>query len=476
MNILVVSPEAGNWNTASSLATAVNRLTDAFASVGSTVLTCSPFFKNRLIDIDSYSCVFTGIESLFGKPYEIWTSKNDPLHTYIYNEEYFNRPYIYGPPQSVPYQDNHIRFAFLSSATLAYASAINFKCQAIFGHEWGGALIGALARTTYSDYAINIPFFFAVHNILYDFHISSSEIPKIGLPPKDYNMDGYEFWGKVSLLKVGILYSTKVLFPSPGYCSAMLNSNLPGGLSGFLNHNADKLIGIQFGVSYKVWDFNEIENLPIKQAKLNARLNLQQQLGVNFNDKMIVYVHLDNEAGNTAEILATILSDITQLDVFIVVGISSTNEDWNYFYDFAQRYSDSMCLQDLGDECENVAQLRGTLAGVDAIFAAKLSEPSCSIILKAMACGAIPITGRNVGIASLLINYTLKTAGEANAFLVENANAPHEMLRCTKDAVNVYKTEIADWDKCVINVYSGFHYEWCRTVSKYLLIFGELGL
>ena len=247
MNILVVSPEAGNWRKTSPLATAVNRMTDAFASAGTKVITCSPFFKNLMVDVESYHCIYSGVEKLLGKPYEIWVSDKDPLHTYIYNDEYFGRPYVYGPPHSTPYTDNHIRFAFLASAILAYAEETKFECNAILGHEWGGALAGALAKTTYQDFARKIPFFFTVHNITYDFHIPSSEIEKIGLPRKDYNMDGYEFWGKVSLLKVGILYATKVLFPSPGYRDAMLNTNLPGGISGFLNRNADKLIGLQQG-------------------------------------------------------------------------------------------------------------------------------------------------------------------------------------------------------------------------------------
>jgi len=76
----------------------------------------------------------------------------------------------------------------------------------------------------------------------------------------------------------------------------------------------------------------------------------------------------------------------------------------------------------------------------------------------------------------MLVNYSLETAGEANAFLVDDANAPYLMLNGVKDAVNVFETERADWDKCVVNAYSGFHYEWARTISKYLLIFGELGL
>ena len=474
MNILVVSPEAGNWYKTSPLATAVNRMTDAFASAGTKVITCSPFFKNMMVDVESYHCIYTGIERLQNKPYEIWVSDKDPLHTYIYNEEYFGRPYIYGPPQNAPYTDNHIRFAFLASAALAYAEDSHFECRAILGHEWGGALAGALAHTTYQNFS-KIPFFFTVHNITYDFHIPSSEIEKIGLPRKDFNMDGYEFWGKVSLLKVGILYATKVLFPSPGYRDAMLNTNLPGGISGFLNRNSEKLIGVQFGVSYQVWDFNK-ENLPIKEAKSRARAHLQQQLGVDFDGRMVLYVHLDEEAGNTSETLATILADITKQDVFIVVGISPEDPEWNFYQDVSKQYPEIMHVLPIDRDSENVRILKNVLAGSDILFAANLREPSTSLILKALACGTIPLTGFNVGVASMLDDYTPETAGCANAFLVEDANAPHQMLRRLKDAFHVYKNEVADWDKAVVNAYSGFHYEWVRTISKYLLILGELGL
>ena len=98
------------------------------------------------------------------------------------------------------------------------------------------------------------------------------------------------------------------------------------------------------------------------------------------------------------------------------------------------------------------------------------------IFLKALACGTLPLTGFNVGVASSLDDYTHETAGSANAFLVEDANAPHQMIRRLKDALHVYQTEVADWDKAVVNAYSGFHYEWDRTIAKYLLILGESGL
>jgi starch synthase len=289
-------------------------------------------------------------------------------------------------------------------------------------------------------------------------------------------MDGYEFWGKVSLLKAGIFYARKVLFPSPGYRDAMLNTNLPGGLSGFLNHNADKLIGVQFGVSYQVWDFNSQEKRPIKEAKHKAKQALAKTLGADFGNKLVLYVHLDNEAGNTSETLATVLSDITKLDVFIVLGLTPEYPEWNYFQDVSKQYPDTMRVLQLDPNFERIFRLRGALAGSDVLFAANLREPSSSIILKALACGTLPLTGFNVGVASSLDDYTPENAGVANAFLVEDANAPHQMIRRLKDALHVYQTEVADWDKAVVNAYSGFHYEWDRTIAKYLLILGESGL
>ena len=91
MDILVISPEAGNWTSPSSLTTAVNRMADAFSRVGVRVLTISPFYKSKIKDPDRYECVFKGKEWLHGHSFEVYRSQDDPLHTYIYNDEFFGR-------------------------------------------------------------------------------------------------------------------------------------------------------------------------------------------------------------------------------------------------------------------------------------------------------------------------------------------------------------------------------------------------
>lgn len=463
MKILALSPEAGI--TTSPLATAVNRMTKAFSHVGTTAVTCSPLYKQKIANLSDYTCIFKGVDRLHNKPFEVYRS-SDSLHTYIYNEEFFGRPYIYGEP-GVPYADNHIRYSFLASAALEYAAATGLKPDAILGNEWGGALAGHLIHSLYEKEFGDVQFFLTVHNITYDFLVSDSEIEKLGLPYEDYNMDGYEYWGKVSLLKAGILYAHTVLLPSTGYRDTILSTNLSGGLTGFLRRNAGKIKGIQFGVSYDIWDFNKDAKLPILEAKQKAKAELAALVGADFSNKLLVYAHLDSEAGNTSETLSTLLADLAKLDTYVLVGVQDNQPEREYFNAVAAEYPNNFCVRSIGETSEN---LQKYLAGADVLFAGNLREPSTSIILKALAAGAVPVTGRDIGVANMLVPFLDTNADSANAFLVDDANSPVLMLRSIKKCLEIYGTE--DWNQIAKNAYA-FRYEWDRTISQYLITLGE---
>lgn len=463
MNILVISPEAGLSTTA--LATAVNRITDAFDRGGIMALTCSPYYKAIFRDSENMQCIFKGTERLHYKPFEIWKSP-DSNHTYIYNEEFFGRPYVYGEPK-YPYGDNHIRYSFLASAALEFAAVSGFKPNAILGHEWGGALAGHLIHSLYAKEFDNIPFFLTVHNINYDFLVPDTEIGKLGLPRADHNMDGYEYWGKVSLLKAGILYANMVLLPSAGYRDSILNTNIAGGMTGFLQRNASKIKGIQFGVSYSLWDFNKESKLPIQEAKQKAKNELEQLVQSKFNDKLLLYAHLDKEAGDTSETLSTLLADLAGLNVFVLVGMDETQPEWDYYNTVAAEYPNNFCVRRLGSNSE---MLQKYLAGADILFAGNIKEPSSSILLKAMAAGTIPVTGKDTGVAGLLKSYLDEYPENANSFLVDDPKSPVMMLRSLKKCQEVYKLSL--WKQIVENAYQ-FRYEWDRTIAQYLLTLGE---
>ena len=467
MKFLAVSPEAGEWKKPSQLAGAVNQLTQACIRTGTESLAISPFYSRLLDDSVQFKCVFKGFEKLRNMPFEVWTGEN-PLHAYIRYDSYFDREAIYGE-NGIPYSDNHLRFSFLASAALAYADAIHFQPTMFCGHDWGGALLAPIAQTAYAGIFDDIAFFFTVHNITYDFHVTESEIERIGLPRKDFNMNGYEFWGKVSLLKAGIFYAKKVLLPSPGYCDGIINNHLGGGLSGFLLRNQDKLKGIQFGVNYPFWNFNAKANQPIEQAKKAARSDLSQALGKDFEHRMVMFCPLGQESGRTSETLATLLGDINKLNIFVVVGTTPGTADWDFYTPVASQEHSHMAILNTVQGSNSIVRM--ALAGSDILFAANPTEPSASMILKSLACGTIPLTGHDVGCANLLSNYVGDFA-TANAMLVDDSAAPDQMIRKLKNAVQLYSTNMESWNYLVRNAYQ-FRYEWDRTISQYIITLGE---
>lgn len=467
LKFLSVSPEAGEWLKPSPLAGAVNQLTQAFSRAGTQILTISPFYPRLMGELENFRCVFKGIEKLRNMPFEVWTGTN-PLYAYIRYDDYFNRPDIYGE-NKFPYGDNHLRFSYLASAALAYADAIHFDPTTFCGQDWAGALIAPIARTTYSESFGKIPFFFTIHNITYDFHVKESEIERIGLPRVDFNMNGYEFWGKVSLLKAGVFYAKKVILPSPGYCDGIVNNHLGGGLSGFLVRNKEKLKGIQFGLNYPFWDFNLNTNLPIEVAKKQARDALASSLGVDFENRLVMYCSLGPESGKTSETLATLLGDINKLNIFVVVKAPKNSPKWDYYTAVASQENSHMAVFDIPPN--NNLSVRATLAGADILFAANPTEPSASMILKSLACGTVPLTGRDVGCSNLLSNYDADFS-TANALLVNDSAAPDQMIRKLKNAEQLYCSNQDSWNYLVRNAYQ-FRYEWDRTISQFILTFGE---
>ena len=467
MKFLSVSPEAGEWLKPSPLAGAVNQLTQAFSRAGTQILTISPFYPRLMGELENFRCVFNGIEKLRNMPFEVWTGTN-PLYAYIRYDDYFNRPDIYGE-NKFPYGDNHLRFSYLASAALAYADAIHFDPTTFCGQDWAGALIAPIAKTTYSESFGKIPFFFTIHNITYDFHVKESEIERIGLPRVDFNMNGYEFWGKVSLLKAGVFYAKKVILPSPGYCDGIVNNHLGGGLSGFLVRNKEKLKGIQFGLNYPFWDFNLNTNLPIEVAKKQARDALASSLGVDFENRLVMYCALGPESGKTSETLATLLGDINKLNIFVVVKAPKNSPKWDYYTAVASQENSHMAVFDIPPN--NNLSVRATLAGADILFAANPTEPSASMILKSLACGTVPLTGRDVGCSNLLSNYDADFS-TANALLVNDSAAPDQMIRKLKNAEQLYCSNQDSWNYLVRNAYQ-FRYEWDRTISQFILTFGE---
>jgi starch synthase len=165
----------------------------------------------------------------------------------------FDRTGIYGD-RNGEYPDNHVRFSLLNRAALEIARHI-FKTDMFHCHDWQAGLLAPYLRALDGD-----PTFFGVktvltiHNLGYQGIFPAAALGDLGLDRSLFHPGGLEFYGNVSFLKAGIVWSDAITTVSPTYAKEIQTPEYGAGLDGVLRSRADKVTGILNGVDYREWD------------------------------------------------------------------------------------------------------------------------------------------------------------------------------------------------------------------------------
>ncbi len=469
MKILVICSESYSESD-SPLTKAVGNIVLAYRRWGAKVLGFSPYFS-KVKGESNCKIGRNFIEKLGNREYSALRGANQGDDLFIQYDDYFGRAGIYGNPGEKSYSDNHLRFSFLASAALNCCMEMDFKPDAIHVHEWGG-IAGALAKTVYKDYFAGVPILLTTHNIRYDYHFSPDNIPLVGLPPEGFHIDGYEFWGKVSMLKAAMLYSDKVVFTSPSYLFYLLSSDLQGGMRGFLESHKEKLIGIQSGIDYASWSLPKEEAPAFKKQKKNE---LRAELGLASDSSLLMYSHLDSYSGSTAQVISTILANLLNMDLQLAIGISESNSNYPYFATIREKHPHKIALLPLDESDESLCR---RLVAADMVFSIESSEPSLSIFLKALATGTILISNQRSERPFIYSKSYIPGQEEndsiANAFISEGAS-PDMILEQVRIAESIYREKKSLWAKLVSNAKS-IKVSWDDTAKNYLLLLSSQGL
>ena len=165
----------------------------------------------------------------------------------------YRRDGVYGTPNG-DYPDNHIRFAALCYAALGIARYL-FRPDIIHCHDWQTAALAPLLKFRFQG----DPTFMAmktlltIHNLGYQGLFGRTALTEIGLDDGLFHPGALEFYGKVNLLKGGILFSDALSTVSKGYAKEVQTPEHGFGLDDLLRARADSLTGIVNGVDYTEW-------------------------------------------------------------------------------------------------------------------------------------------------------------------------------------------------------------------------------
>ncbi len=101
-----------------------------------------------------------------------------------------------------------------------------------------------------------------------------------------FNVREFEFWGKINLLKAGIMYADVVNTVSPTYAREIQTPEFGQGLDGVLRDRHDVVHGVVNGIDDAVWNPAADPNLPADfgpedlRGKASCKAALQRQAGL----------------------------------------------------------------------------------------------------------------------------------------------------------------------------------------------------
>ncbi len=253
---MMVSSEASPWAKSGGLADVVGALPDALARLGHAVAVVIPRYMNAY-DAPATRVIGRLPIALGQAVYDVsvWEMRSGGVTTYfVEHGGLFGRAGLYGD-QYGEFGDNHIRFAVLSKAAIEISRHL-FQADIFHCHDWQAGLVPVYLKTAS---AVDPNFLHTrtvttIHNLGYQGSFPRQKMAEISLPDSLYRPDLLEFWGRISLLKGGLVYSDELTTVSKKYAEEIQTPEYGFGMDGFLRARRASLTGIVNGVDYSRWN------------------------------------------------------------------------------------------------------------------------------------------------------------------------------------------------------------------------------
>ncbi|MDR3153440.1 MAG: glycogen synthase GlgA [Deltaproteobacteria bacterium] len=265
LKVVLAASEVTPLAQTGGLAEVAGSLPLAFAELGVRCEVIMPGYPSALgrpdvVDAGIDIAVGSGPDAAVGRLYRGKLSAEVPVWL-IRCDEYFARDGLY-EAGGVDYPDNHRRFAFFSKAAVTALDRLgDSPPDIVLANDWQTGLMMPYLLEKGPGAPKGV---FVIHNQGFLGLAPPEARDVIGLPDAYYGVDGLEYFGLLSYLKAGIVYSRTLVTVSPTYAKEIQTPEFGHGLDGLLREHSFKLHGILNGVDYKVWNPEADPNLPFK--------------------------------------------------------------------------------------------------------------------------------------------------------------------------------------------------------------------
>lgn len=388
------------------------------------------------------------------------------------NDEFFDRDSLYTTPNG-DYPDNDLRFGFFSLGALEIAKALNFKPEIIHCNDWQSALAPIALR--WKKHYNNDPFFhdsklvFTIHNISYQGIYGKEILDKFGLSQSLFNTEHLEFYGRVNLLKGGLITSDLVTTVSPTYAREIRTREYGYGLDGVLRVIASegKLVGILNGIDYDDWDPERDKALFFNygysdlDGKSRNKAKLKNLLGFDGNGhKPLIGVISRLALQKGVDLVVRSLNSILDLNVDLVVLGRGDKRYEKLLKDVSDDYRGNFKAIIGYDE----TKARRIYAGSDMLLMPSRFEPCGLGQLISLKYGTIPIVRGTGGLLDTITDYS-ENREAGNGFIFKHFNE-NDLINSIERALKVYKNH-EEWVQ-LIKTGMRMDFSWKKSSKIYL--------
>ncbi len=388
---------------------------------------------------------------------------------YVRCDDFFDRAGIYGE-QGVAYEDNAARFIFFSKAAVELARRLTPSPQILHVHDWAAALVPVLVREA------QLPFrtVLTIHHLAEQGSFWGIDFNLTNLPERYFRPGGVEFFGRLNLLKGGILFADHVTTVSERFRREMMTDGSSSRLEIVLREHAHRITSILSGADYQRWNpaadtllpsSYEAGNLDGKQI---CRAVLLAHLGLAAAPAGPVFgmvTRLVPEKG--FDLLIPVLDRLLSADVRLVILGEGDPAYETALAVAARKYPTKFAYRQHYDE--RLAHL--IEAGADVTLIPSQIEPSGLSAMYSLKYGALPVARATGGIQEIIADYDA-TTDSGYGFLCFAANAD-AFWDAIKQARETFCEDPATWQKLVQRAMEQ-NFAWETAAQRYEAIYASV--
>jgi starch synthase len=473
LNILLAASEVVPYAKTGGLADVAGALPKALTRLGHNVRVIMPRYK--LEKIETTGERMEGelrVPINFGErrvPVYVDRSGEVPVY-FVDAPEYFSRAKLYGE------NDDPERFAFFSRSILEFAKALNEPIDIIHLNDWMTGLVPAYLKTAYSsDSAFEgTRTLFTIHNIAFPGLFRPEELLRVGLPEWLNRAEGgIEFYGLLSSLKSGLVFSDAISTVSLRYAAEIQTPEFGERFDGLLRSKRDVLFGILNGVDYDEWNPESDKHIVAKYSekdlsgKAECKRDLLRVFGLPEElDRPLIgcISRLSDQKG--FDLILAIADKMLERGVsFVLLG--SGEEAYERAFQSLREARRSQVGVYLGFSNELAHKIE---AGADMFLMPSRFEPCGLNQMYSLKYGTVPIVRAAGGLDDTIENFE-PTTQRGNGFKYYEYD-PLRLLEKIDEALSVY-AERDLWRKLMLNGMQA-DFSWAASARHYVELYKKL--